>query len=158
PGCQGGPSGQGCCEGRCVPAESQCIVTGCSGQVCAPQPVNTTCEWRPEYECLGYSNCTIVQRDDGTVGCGWEQTPEFLECMAQFENGGNQCQADSDCAAGQVCAVSCDANGQCIATCRQPDCVCPEYYEPVCGADNNTYDNICFLDCAGVELMFPGPC
>ncbi len=57
---------------------SVCMATGCSGQVCASEPLVTTCEWRPEYACLSLSEC-------GPHGplwsCAWKQTPEYLACV-----------------------------------------------------------------------------
>jgi hypothetical protein len=28
-----------------------CVVGGCSGQLCADEPLASTCEWRPSYAC-----------------------------------------------------------------------------------------------------------
>ncbi len=62
-----------------VPEPIECIISGCSGQVCAPEPVTTTCEWTEAYACYAYSEC-------GNYGpngsCGWAQTDLYLECLA----------------------------------------------------------------------------
>jgi len=143
------------CFGTCQPREdNRCIVTGCSGQVCAPHPVNTDCEWRPEYECLQFSECMVL--DDtasGELGCGWLETPEYLECLARIQG----CRSDDECGPGEFCL-----DGQC----QGEDCVCPEIYAPVCGlllasdgqALEQTFGNLCELRCAGAELLHEGEC
>ncbi len=35
---------------------------------------------------------------------------------------------------------------------------CPDTYQPVCGVDNQTYDNSCKLKAAGIELHSAGKC
>jgi eight-cysteine-cluster-containing protein len=57
--------------------KQSCMVTGCSGQVCANQPVYTTCEWRDEYACYDDAICTVQANGQ----CGWTQTPELLACL-----------------------------------------------------------------------------
>jgi eight-cysteine-cluster-containing protein len=59
------------------PASSDCTVSGCSGQVCADQPVGTTCEFRPEYAC--YRNARCARQADGQ--CGWIPTDELRRCL-----------------------------------------------------------------------------
>lgn len=61
------------------PAQAQCFVGGCSGQVCSEQEgVITTCEFKPEYAC--YHTATCEAQADGT--CGWTETPELQACLA----------------------------------------------------------------------------
>lgn len=57
--------------------DADCVVTGCSGQVCASDHLFTTCEWREEYACYqDYGNCGC---NNGT--CGWAQTDELNSCL-----------------------------------------------------------------------------
>lgn len=57
-----------------------CVVTGCSGQVCADEEVITTCEFRPEYQC--YRNARCERQEDGR--CGWTMTPELQACLERY--------------------------------------------------------------------------
>ncbi len=74
----------------------ECIVSGCSGQICALEQMASDCQWLPEYECLKYSNCGFYG-PDGT--CGWENTPEYLKCLDGIcEPGLEICDGkDNDC-------------------------------------------------------------
>ncbi|MDO8470236.1 MAG: hypothetical protein Q7S84_04475 [bacterium] len=59
-------------------ATGGCLITGCSGQVCAENEVATTCEFQPEYACYKqYSRCE--RQGDGR--CGWAATPELSQCL-----------------------------------------------------------------------------
>lgn len=55
-----------------------CVVTGCSGQLCAEQHAVTTCEWRPQYAC--YREAVCERQQDGA--CGWTQTPVLTTCLS----------------------------------------------------------------------------
>ena len=57
--------------------EKNCMRTGCSGQVCSDQEVITTCEFKPEYECLKRAACE--RQKSGK--CGFTETPELLACL-----------------------------------------------------------------------------
>ena len=61
------------------------MTTGCSGQLCVSTDtgdVFTTCEYRPEYECLSSTECGPY----GPGGsCAWDDTPEYLQCLDDVE-------------------------------------------------------------------------
>lgn len=59
------------------PAARACIVTGCSGQLCADEEVITTCEYKEAYAC--YKNARCEQQASGK--CGWTETPELRACV-----------------------------------------------------------------------------
>jgi hypothetical protein len=60
---------------RAVPP---CVIGGCSGQICAAEPLFSSCEWRPEYACFGQAICE-PQRDTGR--CGWTMTDALRACL-----------------------------------------------------------------------------
>jgi hypothetical protein len=62
---------------QCEPAQTTCVVTGCSGQVCAAEQTITTCEWLPQYAC--YADATCAVQPDGH--CGWTETVELTNCL-----------------------------------------------------------------------------
>lgn len=43
-------------------------------------------------------------------------------------------------------------------TIPREDCICPAIFQPVCGIDGVTYPNACQANCAGVLVIFDGPC
>ncbi len=69
-----------------APASGGCRRTGCSGQVCSDEPVVTTCEWKPEYEC--YREATCARGPGGA--CAWVQDEALRACLerARKERGG----------------------------------------------------------------------
>ncbi|MFT7582368.1 MAG: hypothetical protein ACI9MR_004050, partial [Myxococcota bacterium] len=76
----------GFCEER-EPEPAACEPTGCSAHVCAAEPVFTTCEWRPHYECYRLAECG--ENTDGS--CGWQGSQAFRDCMER--NGGFSSEA-----------------------------------------------------------------
>lgn len=52
--------------------------------------------------------------------------------------------------------IDCDDPG--CFTNRACQCVCPMIYDPVCGADGETYGNACEARCARVEVAYRGEC
>lgn len=61
-------------------ARDGCVVTGCSGQICAAAEVITTCLFLPEYAC--YRSAICERQADGA--CGWTPTDEFNECLEAY--------------------------------------------------------------------------
>jgi eight-cysteine-cluster-containing protein len=68
------------CFAECQ-SDADCAATGCSGQVCAPDPVFTTCEFREEYAC--YQDPAVASCGCQAGRCGWDQTPALQQCLAR---------------------------------------------------------------------------
>ncbi len=101
---------------------SHCQVSGCSAQVCAAQPVLTSCEWRPQYACYDGERC----EDQGNGVCAWTLSEDLARCLAETSSptptpgplemsipaAWQACRANSDCAVvnGLGCC-GCDAGG-----------------------------------------------
>ena len=139
------------CWFGCAPkAPTECMVSGCSGEVCAAESWNSICIWEPWYECLKLTECG----NNGPGGsCGWEPNEEFLDCMAQFDTpGGDECAADFECKDGYVCV-----NGQCTWKEDEPDwCDTDADCDPgyVCQCDIDPWTNglvACFNVCVPEE-------
>lgn len=97
--CQTDPNCPMCdvCYGQCVPDQAlQCIATGCSGEICAPEPVDSACIWLEWFACLETTSCGPLS--DGT--CGFAATEAFDACVQ-----GIACDADADCPKGYECPV-----------------------------------------------------
>ena len=58
-------------------ATTACIVTGCSGQICADEEAMTTCEYRADYACYRSARC----ERQSTGACGWTETSALRACL-----------------------------------------------------------------------------
>lgn len=134
--CQSDPTCPMCdvCYGECVPDKQECVRSGCSGEVCAAEPVFTICLWQDWFACLKLTRCGAFAPGGA---CGFEPNQAFLDCLAQLK----PCKADTDCPAGLACV-----NGRCEKPAPiecQTDADCPEGFycevEAVCPpcADEN---------------------
>ena len=61
-------------------SDADCGTGGCSGQVCTAASeaagVITTCEYRPEYDCLKLTGCGCINGE-----CVWQQNAEYVACL-----------------------------------------------------------------------------
>ena len=118
----------------------ECIITGCSSQICAEEPISSDCAYLDWYACFQYSEC-------GNYGlggnCSWLTTDLFLDCLDSFG-------VNVGCTDPEAC------NYDETATIDDGDC---EYYDPeiMCDCDGNVED--CAGTCGGeLELDCGGVC
>ena len=140
-------------------AYGECIATGCSSQICAEEPTDSTCEYLDWYACFQYSECGNYGREGN---CRWLMTDLFLDCMNSFG-------VTVGCTDPEACNYdetetdddgSCEYEYDCAGTCGgdlEFDCC------GVCGGDNSSCDNCCGLpfndDCTSdCYLDFNGEC
>ena len=68
------------------PAESKCIVAGCSGELCIDKTDNNVsgvsmCIWTNQYACYKTAKCEL----QSTGKCGWTVTSELNACIANAQ-------------------------------------------------------------------------
>ncbi len=66
---------------ECV-KDSDCVVSGCSGEICAKKTYVTACIFKPEFECLKLTSCGCA---NGV--CGWKQNDAFKQCLKTKTSG-----------------------------------------------------------------------
>ncbi|MBN1168590.1 hypothetical protein JXA63_01750 [Candidatus Woesebacteria bacterium] len=59
---------------------NECVVTGCSNQICASEELVTTCEHKEIYSC--YENATCEVQHDGE--CGWTMDDSLSKCLQSY--------------------------------------------------------------------------
>jgi len=118
--------------------DSDCGTGGCSGQICGlkekVKDIITTCEYKPEYDCLNLTSCKCI---DGT--CQWEENNAYTECM---ENLGNKTELANPASVyceeqGYQLEIREDENGSQYGVCILPDgSECEEwaFYRGECNA------------------------
>lgn len=128
------------CYGECVPDKTECIQSGCSGEICAEEAVFTTCVWNAWFECLQYTECGQFGPDGS---CAFEENKEFLDCIEA-----TVCAVDSDCPSGYYCG---------IPGCEDID-PCPQAVEPTCIPEGSAVPCSDDLDCPPKMKCESGMC
>lgn len=59
------------------PVAKTCVVSGCSGQICADEEIISTCEFKEEYAC--YKSAKCERQTSGE--CGWTENSVLRECI-----------------------------------------------------------------------------
>jgi len=59
-----------------IPTLNNCMVTGCSGELCSNAEEFSACMWKPEYSCLKFASCERVENS-----CAWNYTQEYTSCV-----------------------------------------------------------------------------
>jgi hypothetical protein len=65
---------------RAPGAYDSCVITGCSGTVCADEHIDTTCEWLPSYAC--YKDAVCERQSSGN--CAWTESEDFIQCLTNL--------------------------------------------------------------------------
>lgn len=58
----------------------RCVISGCSGEICASEEMFSTCELKPESVCYKTATCEVQENGN----CGWTQTEELRECLNKY--------------------------------------------------------------------------
>jgi hypothetical protein len=77
-------------------------------------------------------------------------------------SAGISCSSNSQCSPGTFCSQplvsACGLAGDLAGTCEPRPNSCQPSFSPVCGCDDQTYDNECLANAAGVSIVRPGEC
>ena len=55
---------------------SDCIITGCSSEICSNKPVMSPCIIKPGYACLKFADCMCINNR-----CQWRFNNKYNKCM-----------------------------------------------------------------------------
>lgn len=141
-----------------VIAPAQCVVGGCSGQLCVSadiEPPITNCLFLPEYACYDSADCTV--QADGN--CGWTLTPELMECLADAQNPDPTEPPPEPSLEGPVDPVEppFEPGGECVTSgCSGQLCI-PADADPIATTCEWREEYACYQD-AACEKQADGAC
>jgi eight-cysteine-cluster-containing protein len=59
--------------------DADCVIGGCSGEVCARERLGSACIWLPEFQCYQQANCGCIQGS-----CAWGPPDQVQACLDRF--------------------------------------------------------------------------
>jgi len=69
------------------PRVTTCAPTGCSNEICAPNPVVSPCTFSPAHLCYTTTTTTCQADPTSPTGCGWTQPNDLAVCLANAKAG-----------------------------------------------------------------------
>jgi len=98
------------------------------------------------------------EQDDTSVNDDAQSDTSVIDVDNEVpDNNGQNCAESDQCGSGNYCHKDL---GMCFAEgiCEPKPQECPEIYFPVCGCDDNTYDNDCMANVGRTNAFYSLPC
>ncbi len=128
---------QNACAWACIEPPN-CVASGCSGEICATQSMDSDCVWKDWFACLKYTSCGLMA--DGT--CGFADNDAYRACLA----GVSPCSDNVDCPSGFECL-----DGTCSTIACVPS---PE----ICDGKDNNCDGVIDEGCSAATCTADADC
>ena len=149
------------CEARCAGVdtahEGECRDCSCNSD-CSGNAICRQGKCSPACSVACLVEDPVCGSDGNTYVCG--SVDAACHGVSVLHQGPCQtsCSPDEACADGVVCVPFNECQDPCGCASFCDACVCLDIYDPVCGADGQTYGNACEARCARVEVEHEGEC